>query len=643
MYKAQEANLKLVLCCDEFEMISQNPRFRVDFFTFLRGQCSVHDLALVTSSRATLFDLCHEKNLQTSQFWNIFIEERLGLMPEKEARDLISTPFDRAEVTIDEDDIAFVLDLADHHPFFIQIACFYLFRAKSRGHPVDHDEVREKTVNEAHRYYVATWERLNKAEQEALWGIAHKQTLSIDRVDFYSLRRNALVTGSDTDPSLVSSGWREFLENVDLSSPEEPEEDGRPTPISPPMPSDNRKSSPIPFDLQLSLLAGLEFDIHVLESPMGDPHAASELPYDPTDLVSVLKLLELGKYHPDSFNPIEIDSLKRLGLVSGTYLDANCMEKVGKKLYDSLFTGGVGEALRMAINQAKQEDRSVAIQLRIDHDAVDLARYPWEILYDGNRHLLRGGLVEMTRYIPFAEAQMPLSTPAPWHLLFIPSHPQDLLKLPPDEERLAVWNGLQGLVDSGKLTLDILTPSTYDTLYERLDQAEYNIIHFDGHGIFGQRCPRCQAFHYPHIVTCQKCSRSLDDVTPLGYLAFEDSEGKADVVSTKVMEDLLLRKGIRLAFISACQSSVVHGGSLFGGLGPGLIRAGIPAVIAMQFSVPVKTAVNFAKKVYSHLAQGATISQAVTEGRRRLLRERTWFIPTLYLRSTEKEDRLFIL
>src|SRR5512138_498627 len=35
-----DSGAKLVLCLDEFEMLSQNPNFSADFFTFLRGLCS---------------------------------------------------------------------------------------------------------------------------------------------------------------------------------------------------------------------------------------------------------------------------------------------------------------------------------------------------------------------------------------------------------------------------------------------------------------------------------------------------------------------------------------------------------------------------------------------------------------------------
>ena len=133
----------------------------------------------------------------------------------------------------------------------------------------------------------------------------------------------------------------------------------------------------------------------------------------------------------------------------------------------------------------------------------------------------------------------------------------------------------------------------------------------------------------------------MDGVRPLGYLAFEDDSGNADFVRPADMENVLSTKSIRLVFLPACQSSVVGGESLFGGVGPGLIRAGMPAVVAMQFSMPVNAAITFAQSFYKTLAQGETVARAVAQGRRRLFRDETWYIPTLYLRSQDDEGRLF--
>jgi hypothetical protein len=209
--QAADARLRLVLCCDEFEMLGQNPSFSADFFTYLRGLCSNYDLALVTSSRAGLFELCHQGNLQTSQFWNIFVPCPLGLMPEDEARTLIREPFTRAGGTITDDDIAFVLKIAGCHPFFVQMACYYLFDAMSDHGPLDYHKVEDRFLDEAQRYYTAIWKRLDGQERAALVALLHAEGRAIDRTLFRRLERSALVTGSSESPFLVSDSWRNFI------------------------------------------------------------------------------------------------------------------------------------------------------------------------------------------------------------------------------------------------------------------------------------------------------------------------------------------------------------------------------------------------------------------------------------------------
>lgn len=419
-------------------------------------------------------------------------------------------------------------------------------------------------------------------------------------------------------------------------------------PASPPRPEPSPSTGgpergAIPFTLQIEPAAAEAFGLRVLRSPMGEPRERSRLPYDPQGLIAVLKLLEAGDFDPAQFKPEQTGVLNNLGLLAarGDRAAPDYLARLGQGLYQALFPGDVGDAFRMALNEARRERQPVTLQLRFDQEAVDLARYPWELLHDGHRHLLPSGAVELTRYITYAEAVTALPARPPWRLLYVAARPQDSAALPAESERLAVWQALQSLAADERLQLDLLTPPTYDELLAQTSATGYHILHFDGHGIFARRCPRCETMSYPHLATCPACGASLGGAPPLGYLAFEDAAGKTDYVSTADLENVLFGRSVRLAVLSACQSGTVRGGSLFGGLGPGLIRAGVPAVVAMQFSVPVPDAIGFATGFYSALARAETIPGAVAQGRRRLFRPGTWFMPALYLRSEDDEHRLF--
>lgn len=410
----------------------------------------------------------------------------------------------------------------------------------------------------------------------------------------------------------------------------------KPAPTQPP----TAQAGWVSFKLQVARQTDLAFDVRALQTPMGEPHATGRLPCDDADLTAVLQALESSSLDTADYTTDQIRALERLGLVRAGRLAADYLQRLGARLHEALLPGDVGVAFRMAINQARQERTAVSLQLRFDADAAGLARYPWELLHDGQRHLISAGAVELSRYIAYGEAAPSLPVHPPARLLFIESRPRDLPALTAESERQAVWHALQPLADTGRITLERLEPPTYDALLDT--GASYHLIHFDGHGLYARRCPRCRAINSASATTCSACRTPLADVPPQGYLAFEGKAGKADFVGADDMENLLLHSQVRLMFLSACQSGVVGGHSLFGGVGPGLIRAGVPAVVAMQFSVPVQSTVSFAESFYTALARGETVPHAVAQGRRRLFRNGDWYIPTLYLRSRDDEGRIFV-
>jgi hypothetical protein len=414
-------------------------------------------------------------------------------------------------------------------------------------------------------------------------------------------------------------------------------------PERPPAPPP-RERARVRFKLQIARLADLEFEARVLESPMGEARATARLPYDPDELIAILKALPAGSLDAARLTPAQTDALRRLDLLANPDLVPDLATRVGRALYQALFPGDIGVAFQMAWNQARTQQGAVVLQLRFDEDAVALARYPWELLYH-RRHLLPGGAVELTRYISYPEAPTTLSVEPPLHVLYVESRPTDLEPLPVGKEQKTVRAALESLAQDGLLLIEHLSPPTYDALIDRIESAQDHILHFDGHGTVARRCPACDAMNYPHHATCQSsgCGHSLDGVPELGYLAFEygDESREADYVDSKALEHLLYGSAVRVAVLSACRSSEVRGEALFGGAGPALIQAGVPAVVAMQVPITVSATANFMRGFYGALARFESLPAAMTSGRRRLFRGKEWFIPTLYLRSRDDEGHLF--
>ncbi|MGD2050356.1 MAG: AAA family ATPase, partial [Chloroflexota bacterium] len=85
------AGQHLVLLLDEFENVTKNENFDVDFFYGLRSLAIQHNLSLVTSSSQELIELTHSEAIRSSPFFNIFANINVGLFSEEESRQLIET------------------------------------------------------------------------------------------------------------------------------------------------------------------------------------------------------------------------------------------------------------------------------------------------------------------------------------------------------------------------------------------------------------------------------------------------------------------------------------------------------------------------------------------------------------------------
>jgi CHAT domain-containing protein len=374
---------------------------------------------------------------------------------------------------------------------------------------------------------------------------------------------------------------------------------------------------------------------------MGEPQALSRLPYTSQELVAVLKALRAAK----RFTPVQLDILKQLGLLINAHVVPDLHKRVGESLYNSLMPEDIDTAFQMALNQARPIKGTVALQLRFDENAVEVAQYPWELLYR-RRALLPSRAVELTRYISYPEAVTTLSVTPPLRLLYIQPRPTDLPTLPDESEQTTVRQALATLEAENMLRAKALPQSTYEALLDYLETETSHILHFDGHGVFARRCPVCQAMNHPRSTHCRAkkadtvCGQEIAGIESQGYLAFEHETRQTHWVRSETLGQLLFNRAIRLAVLSACRSSNVGGETLFGGTAPALIQAGVPAVVSTQLPISVGGAIKFARGFYRSLARFESLPAAVNAGRLRMP-EQEWFVPTLYLRSKDDEGHLF--
>lgn len=405
----------------------------------------------------------------------------------------------------------------------------------------------------------------------------------------------------------------------------------------------------VPFAVQIMQPEDSPPQVLVQRSWAGDTGPQPlEPPYGPDDLALVMKALAtpVGNLPPGRFDADEVTRLEDLNLVESGHLLERMYRVVGGDLYEALFPPEVERLFHAARSQTRSERRSLALRLVFDAGVATLASYPWELIHD-DVPLVADGVVDLTRYVAFPGPRSALDVTLPLRVLGIASRPSGLPSLPPSDEPQAVSEGLASLAEQEALEMTWLSPPTRRALLDTLQQEDVHIIHFDGHGSFGRLCPACHVLHTATSEQCACCHYPLSTVDARGYLAFEDEDGDVTYVSARSLANALSRNKTQVVVLSACRSGQVGGGSVFAGVGPALIQAGVPAVVAMQLPVPVDDAVRFARTFYTSLADFRPLVEAVGRGRQQLYDEtcnpRTWFVPTLYLRSDDPRGEMFRL
>jgi hypothetical protein len=149
--RVDDLDLHIVLLLDEFERVTQNASFDIDFFSGLRSMAIHHNLALITSSRRELVELTHSKEVQDSPFFNIFANVNLRPFCEDESLALIQKYLAESDTRFDKGDIDFALWLAGPHPYFLQMACSLLYQAY-QGYPGEAEtQARRRHLNREFR------------------------------------------------------------------------------------------------------------------------------------------------------------------------------------------------------------------------------------------------------------------------------------------------------------------------------------------------------------------------------------------------------------------------------------------------------------------------------------------------------------
>ena len=282
-----------------------------------------------------------------------------------------------------------------------------------------------------------------------------------------------------------------------------------------------------------------------------------------------------------------------------------------------------------AVVATEAVDASLRIRLALSPSAAELHALRWETfrLPDAPAPLLTGQNLSFSRYLSSqdwrpvrlrADGQAATGSGQTLRALVVVADPSDVarFRLTPvnrEQEVAAARAGLGDIATSelatrGQVTLANLTAAL---------RGGCDILYLVAHGI-------------------------LLDGEP--WLFLEKEDGTADRVPGQELAARIneLEERPRLAVLVSCQSAgagaaenlapqPAAAGAL-AGLGPRLAEAGVPAVIAMQGNVTMRTAADFLRVFFAELRRDGRVDRAAAVARGQVRERPDWWMPVLFMR-----------
>ncbi len=357
------------------------------------------------------------------------------------------------------------------------------------------------------------------------------------------------------------------------------------------------------FEVEIGLGRGREYPIAVLHSEAGEAHETMQFPYD--ELVLENRLLALK------------NALQGSGGMRHTFLtqEEQTVQDFGSDLFNALITGEIRNRYDISLEKAKQKGRGLRVKLRIQ--PPNLAVLPWEFLYEPRQEEYMGLMrsISIVRYPEHPQPIQPLTITLPLRILGMVASPIDLPQLDIDIEKQRVEEAIKNLQENGIVELTWLEGQSWRDLQKAMYCGPWHIFHFIGHGGF-------------------------DQVHNEGIIALADDEGRMRSFGATELSRLLAdHQSLRLVILNSCEGARGSERDLTSSTASILVRRGIPAVLAMQYKITDKAAIEFARTFYDTLAHGLPLDAVVAEARKAISIEVTntveWGTPVLYMRSPD--------
>ncbi len=320
-------------------------------------------------------------------------------------------------------------------------------------------------------------------------------------------------------------------------------------------------------------------------------------------------------------------------------------EAYGQKLTDCLFAPPTVRTYLARARQAVQEQDPplpLRLRLRAGAGASEMHRLCWELLHDPEhpgRLLATDENVLLSRYLTSSDFRPVRTRPqAGIRALVVVANPANVQRYHGEEGRALAPVDVAGELERAREALrpipvtalcsaddvDCRGRPTLDAIVDHLRDG-YDVLYLVAHGALSK------------------------EGEPLLWL--EDADGQADVATTddtrrpdgQRVSGLVSRlsqmpRMPRLVILASCQSAgegdepASPNTRVLSALGPRLAEAGVPAVVAMQGSVTMKTAELFMPVLFRELRRDGRIDRAVAAARQAVQERSDWWMPVLFTR-----------
>lgn len=403
-------------------------------------------------------------------------------------------------------------------------------------------------------------------------------------------------------------------------------EKGRRKGRRPAEPEEDFESEPLEYrDFRLQIGRGPAggFVVEVQDSAARRVGTEISLPLDASSVERYLKgLWDLRKDRDEQDLAEEVDEKVGSPLfaaaVSGEVLPCFEGTVAGLRGYAA---GGANVGLRIRLVAG-----SPAAGVALDQDAAlaeDLQRVgsqPWEYLYNPKIGRLLGRLAcdrrtPIVRSLDAPQFLAPLAVDGPLRILVVDCVPEDQRPLETEKERRELRSAIEK-ADVAQV-VPLIDPSISE-LRNKLTRFNPHILHFIGHGGF-------------------------DNERGDGYLCLVGDDEKTDRLRADQLGQMLtVASNLRLVFLNSCRTAQFprrNGQDPWSATAAAILRAGVPAVIAMQFPISDPAAIAFSTAFYRALKEGDPLEAAVVEGRVEIqsCSPWEWGIPVLYLNTENGE------